>query len=133
MKFASKYDLGARVVSIFQTSVKLPPEKCSACDGEGSCELRGQRFNCPKCSGQKQTQAHGYGWVIGDGGVIGRIDATAYAGGATPHGDDEYLRDGVAYTYMLTSSGSGTVYDEANLWPTREEAIAECNRRNGAP
>gem|GEM_PF-6436609 len=130
MIFTSKYNIGDALVSIHLASVDRPPVECSACLGTGECSIMGEKFCCPKCLGKGTTQARGRGWVILDGGVIGNIKIET----PTSHNSgDEYrndaVRDGAVFAYMFSSSGSGSVYNEANLWP-RADAQAECDRRN---
>lgn len=132
MILTSKYELGQHVFSIYRTHVKLPPVPCTACEGSGRCELRGESFACPKCEGKKQTQATGFGWVIGDSGTIGQVEATARANPESFY-DGEEPRDGVLYRYMFSTNGSGTVFWESQLYPSRKDAQAECDRRNGVP
>ena len=129
MKFESKYNLGQFVVSIVQAHVQLPPEQCSVCDGTGKCELKGAKYDCPKCNGKKTTQARGWGWVVYDCGVIGIIRASTPTDSEREN-YEESVRDGALFSYMLTAEGSGAVYEESRLWPSRAEAQAECDRRN---
>lgn len=134
MNITTKYGIGTSVVAIQRRSVELPPVTCTACEGSGRCDLRGESFACPKCSGRKETKANGTGWVIADYGVIGIVSGTAHV----PTEDNLYDSDdperdaehGIEVTYMFGSSGSGSRYKEHMLWPSREEAQAECDRRN---
>jgi len=128
MKFESKYNLGDVVSVITRTSVRLPPERCSACEGEGTCMLRGERYACPKCHGKKETEARGFGWVITDRGTIRNIRAETVRPGI----DDDEESGPVLFVYMFTDNGCGTLHPESRLWPTGE-AQAECDRRNNAP
>lgn len=127
MKFESKYNIGDRVTVILRTGVSLPPERCSACDGEGTCILRGAQYACPKCHGKKTTEARGYGWVVYDSGVVQYIQCETIK----EYDDADDLPPGATYRvkYMFVRHGTGSVYNEADLWP-RNEAQAECDRRN---
>jgi hypothetical protein len=125
MNFSSKYNLGDSLAVIRTASVSLPPVTCSACEGTGTCVLRGETFACPKCLGKKTTQASGVGYVITDRIVVRYIRAETA-------GDNTYREpsaDGNLYSYMATDSGSGSVYYEEDLWPP-EDAMVECERRN---
>ena len=125
MIFNSKYNIGDSVTVIYKTDVKRPPVACAACDGTGDCLLRGERFTCPKCNGRKTTQATGRGWVIAERGIVGNIRCHT----VTLHDEEEGARDSCIYEYMLSDTGSGSLYQESRLWP-RDEAQAECDRRN---
>ena len=137
MNLVSKYEMGQRVWSIQQTRVQKADRTCGACDGAKTVELRGTKYECPECKGRGEVLVYGSGWVITNRGKIGsiRIEHEAPYHHET-YGDREML-PGVPYSnvkYMLdtTGIGSGTLYEEPNLWPSREEAQAECDRRNGA-
>lgn len=140
MKLETKYDIGQRLFSLTEASVQRPPVQCAACEGSGQVDLRGERYHCPLCNGRKTTQAHDRGWVVGASGCVGSIeveheslkDTTYYPSGY--NFDDLALGSMITVVkYMLDSTGvgSGTVHYEPNLFHSRKEAQAECDRRNG--
>ena len=57
-------------------------------------------------------------WYVIVHGVVGRVEYRATNGA------------GEEFKYMLTDTGSGSVYDERNLFATSDEATVECDRRN---
>lgn len=128
MKIETKYNIGDKVVAITRTGVKLPPEQCAACEGSGRVALRGESYNCPRCNGKRETQRTGHGWVIVNAGTVADI-RIEHGPPRFDYDDNRVLRTHVQY--FLNQPGSGTMYDEDNLYPTRDEALAECDRRNG--
>ncbi len=137
MILTSKYEMGQRVWSIQQTRVQKPDRICGACDGTKIVELRGSKYECPECKGRGEVLVYSSGWVITGSGKIGKIAIEHCAPYFEKRYGDDVVDGGRVFTfvsYMLdtTGIGSGTVYEEPNLWPSREEAQAECDRRNGA-
>jgi hypothetical protein len=133
----SKYEMGQRVWSIHSTRVQRADRTCGACDGAKVVELRGSKYECPSCNGKGEVHVFGHGWVISGHGCVGKISIEHCAPFYEKRYGDERAEGGrvaTFVTYMLDSTGigSGTVYEEPNLWPSREEAQAECNRRNGS-
>lgn len=135
MQLTTKYEMGQTVWSISHGSVERNPVACPACE-DGTVELRGERYKCPRCDGKKTIHVKANGWIVSDRGAIGLVRADMKA----PHWDqrwgDDYVKGGEMYVfveYMLDSTGigSGRVHHEPDLWPSREEAQAECDRRNG--
>ena len=131
MKLETKYNVGDYVYRIHRQQVALPPEACSACEGTGFCDLRGEKFHCPKCGGKKTTQAQGWGWVLSDSGEVQHVEVrTRSPEDANPEDRDEWDSGEFEVRYMWARSRSGGVYEEHSLFPTRETAQAECDRRN---
>lgn len=139
MKLESKYEMGQELFHIIQATVKLPPVQCDACDGNGDVRLRGETYACPNCNGRKQIQKTGHGWITSASGRVGKIDIehfglTKWTGETGYDFDDLELGTPITIVkYMLDSTGigSGSVYSEPMLFPSREAAQAECDRRNG--
>lgn len=137
MNFSSKFDMGQFVTHITRQWVDLSPVTCAACEGSKKVDLRGSQFDCPGCKGAGTVLAKAYGWVLGVTSSVGSIEAkrevvtemTCFYNG------EEELDEGTERTlvkYMLraTGVGGGSVYDEHCLFASREEAQAECDRRN---
>jgi hypothetical protein len=130
MKFESKYDIGQAVFSIIRTSVERPPVACPACE-DGHVVLAGERYQCPSCKGKKTVQARAYGWIVSDAGTVGSIQVEHHMARGHSYGEDYPDEEWITFVkYMFNTSGSGGVYDEPNLLPSRDEAQAECDRRN---
>jgi hypothetical protein len=136
MILLSKYNMGQRLVAIHKQTVDRPERTCDACEATGLVDLRGAKYECPACKGTKRIRVHGYGWVIRGDGHVGKIQIEHYMLSDDINWGDDEAPGGDPFSfvrYMLdtTGIGSGSVYDEPNLWPSREEAQAECDRRNG--
>jgi len=131
MKFESKYGIGETVCSIRQRSVERPPVACPACE-DGHVLLRGEKYQCPSCKGTAKVQARAFGWVTGDEGTVGQVEVEYAIGRGNRYGEDYPDGEYFAFVkYMMNTSGSGTIYPEPDLFPSRKEAQAECDRRNG--
>ena len=130
MRFETKYGIGDYVHLIHRVNVSLPPEPCSACEGTGKCVLKGQSYRCPKCDGKAVTQEQGRGWVISDAGEIRHIEIRTRTPDDSPDDREEWDQRPEEVRYMFARSRSGGVYEEHSLWPSREAALAECERRN---
>ncbi len=135
MILGSKYEFSQELFSIQRCSVERPPVPCHACE-DGFVALAGGRYQCPACKGRRTIQARAHGWIITGRGRVGKIDIEYIAPYHDRSWGDGEVKGGEPFmfvTYMLSSTGigSGTVYEEPNLLPSREEAQAECDRRNG--
>jgi DnaJ-class molecular chaperone len=126
VNFSSKFNIGDALAVIRLTGVELPPVMCSACNGSGKCELHNETFQCPKCKGKTVTQARGTGYVVTDHITVRYIRAET----PTENCHYEQSHDGNMYAYMSNATGGGSVYREEELWPP-DDALAECDRRNG--
>jgi hypothetical protein len=133
-ELATKYEMGQTLWSIHRSAVERAPIVCPACE-DGTVELRGERYKCPRCDGKREIRVQTTGWIVGDRGCVGNVRAELKC----PDWDETWGDDRVeARTrflfvhYMLDSTGinSGTLHPEPNVWPTREEAQSECDRRN---
>ncbi|HSG72878.1 MAG TPA: hypothetical protein VLA12_20865 [Planctomycetaceae bacterium] len=126
MKFESKYDIGQEVWPI-RDEVCRRNIVCGVCEQTGEIEVSGEKFICPKCSGKcLHSQYAGRKWWVDYSGFVGRISIEFYIEGYRD--DDEHNN----FRYMLSSTGigSGQVWKENELFPSKEEAKEECDRRN---
>lgn len=135
MQFNSKYDIGQEVFAVHRQTVSRPAIKCPACD-DGTVLLKGERFECPSCNGKKEVQAREYGWIITLRGVVGLIKIEHSFDRGYDHDADEEIESSDPSTevqYMLRESGigSGTVYTERRLFPSRDAAQTWCDQHNG--
>jgi hypothetical protein len=103
-------------------------------------------YKCPSCDAKGAIQRTRSGWIVSGSGVVGYIRTTALAKFNDEdvwevHGDwweDEPhphpLDSGplVMVEYMLGSTGirSGSIWRERDAFASREEAQAECDKRN---
>lgn len=113
--------------------------KCTACNGTNKIEIEGETFDCPKrCSsgnifnsvplGHHQTWGPQQ-WHTYESGIIGKITIENYL-------DDDIVdrdyRNKKIIRYMLSNTGigSGTCWDEENVFASLDEANKECEVRN---
>ena len=136
MKIETKFDFGDRVYCIKQDHEQVL-EKCSFCAGIGSINgADGTRKLCPECYGRKGKIVYKRKkWLIRNVLTIGQIKAEiqcAHDGEVSifdNYGSQEEKRK-IKYMAYETGIGSGSVYDEELLFATREQAQAECDKRN---
>jgi hypothetical protein len=126
MILTSKYDLNQHVVGILSLSTNQKVD-CLTCQQTGKVTIKSETFICPKCEGKCLYDKYiGERWVVVEESIIGLIRISV----RTP----EYMNviQNLEVEYMLkdTGIGTGTIWHEDMLWPTREEAQAECDRRN---
>ena len=123
MKIETKFDLGQYVYVIWQRRGKAF-EPCPYCQETGRLETPAGSVLCPKCSGQKgKVIFTPEKWEVTDSGTIGNVRAERY----DPSCD---IDDETSYMLDTTGIGSGALWPEDRLFATREEAEAECARRN---
>ena len=107
------------------------PTNCPACNDKGKVELNGNNYTCPKCRGYTYREVEGdieY-YVAFSQGKVGKIDINIY----DPKYEGKYgNKSEIRYMLDSTGIGSGTVWEEDNLFLSREEAQAECDMRNNA-
>ncbi len=137
MKIETKYSINDRVWKI-TTRPKKTWIPCPSCGGTGKVELKDGIHACPTCYGNKGK--HEYGstqWeTCAEQITIGLVRASVKNIKKTGMFDNigEYAEGENTYSveYMCyeTGIGSGTIHYEGTLWPTPEEAQAECDRLN---
>jgi len=125
MKLESKYDLGDKVFWIQkrQTTVHYT---CKFCEGEKKVTgANNQKRNCPDCYGYGQKTKPGpIKWQVHEQELtIGQVRIKVVANYIL-HYEDE-----TDYMCLETGVGSGSIYREEDLFPTKEEAEAECKKR----
>ncbi len=119
MKIESKYDIGQDVYWIFESwEDATRTVSCDVCTA-GKIIHAGKEWDCPACKGTAGRQERIALWLVKGPIDIGLI-------GFRTNSDH---RDG-GFEYMQGSSGSGTVYSEDRLFPSRQLAQEECERRN---
>ncbi len=122
----AKFDIGQEVFVVNTTSA-YRNVKCDACRETGQIELGGEPFTCPKCEGKsKHRQYAGHKTYVAHCGRVGKIEATAYGDRYVDSEDD----NGVRYMIDTTGVGSGSVWNERDLFATREVAEAYCIEKN---
>lgn len=141
MNITTKYNLGQSVFTVrrdFATRII----KCRACENTRKVTIREVEYVCPKCHGTANSKEHcGQKWFVWEKGEIGKIDYEITAGkyassnsNMPRYFSDEQLAaaDEIQIRYMIdaTGVGSGTLWEEEDLFPTREEAQAKCDAEN---
>ena len=139
MKLESKYDFGDVLYGIYY-GIKQIIENCGFCGGSGSIKgLDDSTKICLECYGRgTKNRLERTKWNVKDGvltvGQI-RVEVTNEQPGADPDSIfDNYGPQKADYIeqYMCLETGihSGTLHPVAHLWPSREEAQAECDSLN---
>ena len=111
---------------------------CEACEGAGKITLKDKKPHCcPVCYGRfGKTEYFETEWSVQTSLTIGEVQAKITNitkddifenVGHYEEGKDKRKVDYMAYE---TGVGSGTMWPEEVLFPTREEAQAECDKRN---
>ena len=141
MNIPAKFDLGQDVYAI-RNQHKRVWIICSFCGGVGRVDGKdGTDAHCTKCGGHKgKYEYQPTRWMLADDGpednaqvlggmlTIGCINAQV-----TEHPEDHEnvgCADGITYMTRQTGVGAGTLWREQNMFLTRDEALAECDRRN---
>ena len=121
----TKYSLGD-VVYLIRRNRREDWESCGFCAAEGMITgADGKKKSCPECWGKKgKTTYHEMLWAVISVPDGGRLTIGQY--GFTKSRRQEEER----YMAQETGIGSGSLYYVADLWPSLEEAQAECDRRN---
>jgi len=104
--------------------------KCKTCNGRGKVSINNtnKEFTCPDyygIGGKKEWMPDR--WVVCTDKIssIGKIDVELYS--------KKYSKDNKnVFRYMIYSTGigSGTLWDESDLFLTSKEANLECDNRN---
>ena len=129
MIIETKYSLGDEVWPIWRgrREVRTP---CPMCGGVGWLEINSINEQCPLCYGRCHIISwEPEAWLLREFGcaVVGRVDATIYAPKHRPKYDDN---GPISYMLTETGIGSGQIWYEQDLFPSREEALAACDIRN---
>jgi len=137
MDIKTKYDFKDRV---FKISKKQKCERvpCVFCGGEGRIKGMNEEYrSCPECYGNKGHNRHvGLGWEIDSLLTIGEIRVEYRCSNVSEDDSmfDNYGSQDEKYEeiYMCyeTGIGSGTLHNGDNLFPTKQEALNECSKRN---
>lgn len=138
MKFETKYSFGDVVYNIWREMEKVF-EPCTFCEDGRVTGKDGSTCVCPECNGRLGETVHrNKQWRVIGQLTIGEIRINARAEdtvGMEPetifnnYGPQE---NHYKETYMCkeTGIGSGTVHNSETLFKTKEDAQAECGKRN---
>ena len=139
MKIETKFDLGQPVILIRNEREKVWIT-CAACKGVGKVTLGdGKQHSCPKCYGHRgKNEWLPTKWLVTQALTIGEIQYRERM--EWREGDDSEFANyrhqdaKVEERYMCreTGIGTGSCWSAEDMFATREEAEAECLRRNEA-
>ena len=130
MNIATKYGLGDEVWLIRRDKPKTWI-RCTFCDGYETPQANlapnttitggdGSTKTCPECHGSGGRYIYlELEWCVTRKLTLGQVMIRK----SSDYLDEEYMAH-------ETGVGSGSVYQVANLYPTKKEAQAECDRRN---
>ncbi len=125
MLLKSQYDIGQSVWTV-QQRYEPVRNACKLCHGKGMVQVVGSEklAVCPECSGRGYfDDGVTYRWVLGIHSVVGQVSIKAVKTGRTITTTVEYmLRD--------SGIGSGSIWNEDQLFLTQEEAESYCKRMN---
>lgn len=124
--FSVKYPIGSLVHRVRTRQQRLA-EVCEVCDGDGYVEVpkAEDRALCPTCQGQGKV------WTDGDELVatIEPVTVTLARVEITEAPSSTGWLKRVTYMGPETGVPSGTVHDEADLFPTHDEALEAAAKR----
>lgn len=128
MEIITKFNLNQKVYPICNYQKEVVTT-CPTCDGIGEVTIADKEYICPECYGSgTKTFVEPQKWqVINEYiGKIGKVAVELYVERYQKRNYEDQIR------YMLKSTGvgSGTLWNEDDLFATIEEAQAECERRN---
>lgn len=137
MTIQTKYSLGDNVFAVSETSFQRIV-RCKACANTGKIQIQDESFICPKCEGKASHPVwEGRKHYIVDDGEVGKIDFAIIAGKWAASNNNYSWEEGthadvteIRYMLSCTGVGSGTLWDEDMLFPSREEAQAFCDAKN---
>jgi hypothetical protein len=124
MVIETKFKLGQKVFGINKCG-ENKYAKCKACNGAGGVYVNDSYFECTSCYGRGSN----FKWipeewkVTVNGSKIGRIDTEFYH-------PKEKRENKITYMLYETGVGSGTLWDESQIFATFKEAAKECERKN---
>ena len=138
MDFKTKFNFGDKVYTIYKKhkTVFIP---CEFCNGTGRIEgLNHKTRICPECYGNKGSNKNiGLNWELGDDILtIGEIRVNCRCSSIsyydTPFSNygDQIERYEESYMCYETGIRSGTIHSSNNLFISKDEALAECIKRN---
>ncbi len=118
-----KFDLGQYVYAIACNRVGKYVN-CTTCVGKKYILINNESFTCPKCRGSgSYHNGEEVRHMLAANGFIGKISIEAY--------DQKYDRPNtIRYQLDSTGVGSGTLWDEENLFSSKSKAMEEIFIRN---
>jgi len=121
-----KYKIGQEVYKINWCN-PTTWKTCEACNGATFVHIKenGKQISCPDCRGVGKHSIYlGTRWAIGSKLTIGKIQIEQFD---TEYNDHE---DRITYMCRETGVGTGSVYEEKDLFTSLKAAESEVNKRN---
>lgn len=133
MKIETKFGLGDKVYKIGYDR-KEEMVDCPVCGGTGQLDGKdGSKHGCPKCFGNGHGfVCRGKKWQILQQLTLGQVTVTIRKSQGMPGSMFDNYKSQKTERYMAeeTGIGSGSFYYSKDLFFSKEEAQAECDRRN---
>lgn len=115
MEIKTKFNVGDKVFVIDKNRITMV---CPECQGIGELKFNEITYYCKECNGKGKVQSDDLKWVIREKvKEITKIDTHSDRGGT-----DIYYKDNGFY--------SDFIGEEKNCFATKEQAQAECDKRN---
>lgn len=139
MKIITKFNLGDKVTHI-RMGMKTTTPECTSCSGTGKIILDdGETTCCPKCHGAGYHVKHDkMEWAPMAALTLGEVrvvvtDSPGIEGEETFDNFKPQKDRKETYMAIETGIGTGNNYNANDLFATREEAQAKCDKRNNLP
>lgn len=135
MNINTKYNIGDLVYTVIEKDA-YRKIACKCCKATGKVLIDGNDYTCPKCDGNSSHKVcSGRRFLVWESGVVGKITTEHEVN--TDSNSNMFTVDvnngiGAEIKYMIDSTGigSGTLWNEDRLFPSREEASAFCDVEN---
>lgn len=137
MSIETKFNIGDRIYHI-KKGMDTTVEICDLCDGDGFYKVKNRKLSCVGCGTQGKITKYSKistWYVQNEVFTIGQIYVILTNSPGVP-GKEKYgnfapqKKQVDHYMCVETGIGSGPVYDPKNMFFTKEEAQAECDKRN---
>lgn len=123
MNIETKYSIGDTVWYVRDDLCeKVLP--CETCGDKKEVEIKGTSFKCPSCVTSRNNTRWKRRHFVAGSSVVGRVSFEATSLRYEP------VEERREYMLESTGVGSGSVWKEALLFPTREDAQAYCDALN---
>lgn len=132
MNITTKFDLGQTVYAVHRGMESLRDE-CPLCGDTDRVTLTtGQVVMCPErySGSHRSVIQRWWPWTIRNTGTVGQVRVELTAPGFGYDEDEESVKRRRQYMLIETGVGSGSLYNECDLFASKEEAEAACAERN---
>lgn len=133
MQLETKYDIGQELWGTREEPA-YRIVACKACSNTGKVLINNEQFVCPKCKGAAaHPQYAGHKRFVWGSGRVGQVRFELTSGESFYRWHSAQEKN-LKIQYMLDSTGigSGQLWDEEWLFPSRESAEQDCADKNAA-